>query len=55
MSLRVVLLRYREKIVREWVSQFHTEISDRYSRRPLDELIPLVSEAVNTNFSLLVQ
>ncbi len=39
MSLRDVLLRYREKIVREWVDQLHTKISDRYSKRPLDELI----------------
>ncbi len=50
MSLRDVLLRYREKIVREWVDQLHPEISDRYSRRSLDELIPLFSEAVDANF-----
>ncbi len=55
MSLQDVLLRYPEKIVREWVHPFHTGISDRFSRRPLDELNPLVSEAVDASFSLLAR
>ena len=54
MKLGEILKTYHKQIVDEWIYRLHTEVSDRYRARPLDELFHTVSRANDANFSLLI-
>ena len=45
MNLAEILKTYRGKIVDEWVHRLHTEVSERYSGRRVDELFRTVSQS----------
>lgn len=55
MNLRETLEKYQKRIVEEWIHRLHTEVSDRYSARPVDELFLTVSKANEANYALLIQ
>jgi signal transduction histidine kinase len=48
------LQRNRSKIIDEWVERIQTEISDRYSRRPREELLTTTEEAFEGYIHVLV-
>jgi PAS domain S-box-containing protein len=50
MVLREILEAHREEIIGEWVRRLHTEVSERYSSRPPEELAVTVSEAFDAQF-----
>jgi len=54
MSLREVLLFFRQAIIDEWVRRLHTQVSKQYSLRPLAELYQTVTEACDANFALII-
>ncbi|MCX8117669.1 MAG: PAS domain S-box protein [Desulfobacterota bacterium] len=54
MNLHEILSKYRNRMVEEWVHRLHTEVSDRYRGRPLDELFYTVSMANEANFAVLI-
>jgi PAS domain S-box-containing protein len=54
MNFLEILKNYRKRIVDEWVHRLHTEVSDRYAIRPLDELFSTVSKANDGNYALLI-
>lgn len=54
MNLHEILKTHRKHIVDEWVHRLHTEVSERYSVRPLDELVRTVSRANEGNYALLI-
>ncbi|MBM4277882.1 MAG: PAS domain S-box protein [Deltaproteobacteria bacterium] len=54
MNLLEILKKYRQQIVDEWVHRLHTEVSERYSVRPLDELFHTVSRAYDGNYAVLI-
>ncbi len=55
MDLSEILKKYRQRIVDEWIHRLHTEVSDRYAERPLDELFHTVSRAYNGNYGVLIE
>ena len=54
MNLAETLKTYRKKIVDEWVYRLHTEVSERYSGRRVDELFRTVTRANEANFAVLI-
>ncbi len=54
MNLVEILKKYRERIVEEWIYRLHTEVSERYRGRPVDELFRTVSRANEANFAVLI-
>ena len=54
MNLAEILKTYRKKVVDEWVYRLHTEVSDRYSGRRVDELFRTVSKANEANYAVLI-
>ena len=54
MNLVEILKKYREQIVDEWIYRLHTEVSERYRGRPVDELFRTVSRASEANFAVLI-
>ncbi len=54
MNLAETLKTYDKKIVDEWVYRLHTEVSDRYSGRRVDELFRTVSKANEANHAVLI-
>jgi len=54
MDLKELLKNYRTKIIDEWIYRLHTEVSERYSARPIDELFQTVSKATDANYYALV-
>lgn len=55
MNLRELLETYQDEIVRDWVRRIHTEVSERYSRHPVEEIVLTVSEATGANFAVLIE
>ena len=53
MNLAEILKTYRKQIVDEWIYRLHTEVSDRYRGRPVDELFHTVSRASQANYEVL--
>lgn len=53
MKLAEILKTYRKQIVDEWIYRLHTEVSDRYRGRPVDELFHTVSRASQANYEVL--
>jgi len=45
MDLKRLLETHRDEVVREWVRRILSEVSERYSRRPVEEVRGTVSEA----------
>lgn len=54
MNLAEILKTYRKQIVDEWIYRLHTEVSDRYRGRPVDELFHTVSRASQANYEVLI-
>jgi PAS domain S-box-containing protein len=54
MNFTEILKKHRRHIVDEWVHRLHTEVSDRYAFRPLDELYATVSKANDGNYAFLI-
>lgn len=54
MPLASILHKYRKEIIREWVEQLHTSVSERYNARPLEELYRTVAGANDASFAVLV-
>lgn len=55
MNLLEILKKYRQSIVDEWIHRLHTEVSERYCNRPIDELFKTVSTANEANYAVLIQ
>lgn len=54
MDLLETLKKYHRRIVDEWIHRLHTEVSERYSVRPVDELFRTVSKANEANYAALI-
>lgn len=54
MNLKETLEKFQDRIVDEWIYRLHTEVSERYSARPLDELFQTVSKANEANYAVLI-
>jgi len=54
MDLKEILDQYHEEIVRQWANRLHTEISERYSARPIEELFRTTSEVAEAKYAMLV-
>lgn len=44
----------RKRIIDEWVMRLHSEVSKRYTKRPLKELYGTVTEAFDANYAFLI-
>jgi PAS domain S-box-containing protein len=55
MGLREILESHRDEIIREWTHRLHTEVSERYSARPVEELMATVAEGVDAHFAVLTE
>ena len=53
-DLENILTGHREPIIDEWVRRLHTEVSPRYSERPLEELFLTVSRVYDANFAVVL-
>jgi hypothetical protein len=54
MDLTTILTEHREPIIEEWVRRLQTEVSPRYSERPLKELFLTVSRVYDANFAVIL-
>ncbi|MBW2039950.1 MAG: PAS domain S-box protein [Deltaproteobacteria bacterium] len=54
MTLANIFTKYREEIIQQWAHRLHTEVSQHYRKRPLEELFITTSEAADANFAVLV-
>ena len=54
MTLKEILDEYHEEIVRQWAHRLHTEISEHYSARPIEELFRTTSEVAEAKYAMLV-
>jgi len=54
MAFKEILEAHRDEIIKEWVLRLHSEVSERYSGRPAEELTVTVSEAFDAQFAALV-
>jgi PAS domain S-box-containing protein len=55
MGMAEILALRREEIIEEWARRLHTEVSARYSARPIEELFSYISEATEANFAVLAE
>ena len=55
MDLVAILTTYRKQIIREWIRRLRTEVSERYTERPVSELFVTVSRANDANFAVLLR
>ena len=46
--------RHRDEIIREWVRLLHTEVSENYSRRSIDELTGTVTGAFLADYHVMI-
>jgi PAS domain S-box-containing protein len=54
-DLASILTGHRTAIIDEWVRRLHTEVSPRYSERPLEELLLTVSRVYDANFAVVLR
>jgi PAS domain S-box-containing protein len=54
-ELERILTKYRSHVIEEWIARLHSEVSERYSQRPLDELLMTVSAAYEASRFVLVE
>ncbi len=55
MDLKRLLETHRDEVVREWVRRILSEVSERYSRRPVEEVRGTISEATEAYFAALTE
>ncbi len=55
MDLKSLLEARRDEIMGEWVRRILTEVSERYSRRPVEEVRETISEATEAYFAALTE
>jgi two-component system, sensor histidine kinase and response regulator len=53
MDLTEVLQKYGEQLARQWAERLHKEVSNRYSSRPLEELLSNTSQSSEANFAAI--
>jgi len=53
--LQSILKKYREQIIKEWIDHLHSGVSERYKKRPLDELLITVTAAYDASCSVLLK
>ncbi len=54
MDLGTILTVHREPLIEEWIRRLQTEVSPRYSERPLKELLLTVSRVYDANFAVIL-
>ncbi len=54
MNLKETLEKFNNRIVDEWIYRLHTEVSERYCARPVDELFLTVSKANEANYAVMI-
>jgi PAS domain S-box-containing protein len=54
MYLEKILTSHREEIIRKWIHLLHTSVSERYRKRPKDELFVTCSSACDAGYAALV-
>ena len=54
MNLKEILDNYHDEIVRQWANRLHTELSERYSARPMEELFGTTSNVAEAKYAMLV-
>jgi len=54
-NLQSILKKYREQIINEWIDHLHSGVSERYKKRPLDELVITVTAAYDASCSVLLK
>ncbi|MBA4390801.1 MAG: hypothetical protein C0399_07670 [Syntrophus sp. (in: bacteria)] len=54
MHLEKILSSYREEMIKKWVRLLRAEVSDRYRKRPEEELFVTVSAACDGDYAVLV-
>ncbi len=54
MNFAEILKKYRKQIADEWIYRLHSEVSERYRGRPVDELFHTVSRANEANYAVLI-
>ena len=54
MHLENILTAHREEIINKWIYLLHTEVSERYKKRPEDELFVTCSSACDAGYAALV-
>ena len=52
--LEKILTSHREKIIEKWVRLLRAQVSERYKRRPEEELFVTVSAACDADYAVLV-
>lgn len=55
MNLQSILKKYRERIIKEWIDHLHSGVSERYKKRPLDELLVTVTAAYDASCAVLIR
>lgn len=55
MNLQGILIRYREQIINKWIEHLHSGLSERYQKRPLDELRITVAAAYDASHAVLIE
>lgn len=54
MNLKSILKIYREQIITDWIERLHSGLSERYRKRPLDELRITVAAAYDASHAVLI-
>lgn len=54
MNLKGILKNYRELIIAEWIKRLHSGSSERYRKRPLDELYITVAAAYDASHAVMI-
>jgi hypothetical protein len=54
MNLKSILEEWRERVIDEWVRRLKTNVSERYSQRPFEELMITVSAAYDASTYVLL-
>jgi PAS domain S-box-containing protein len=53
-NLKTILKIYREQIITDWIENLHSGLSERYRKRPLDELRITVAAAYDASHAVLI-
>jgi len=55
MDLTEVLQKYADQLARQWAERLHKEVSNRYSSRPLEELLSNTTQSSEANFAAITR
>ncbi|MCX7857647.1 MAG: PAS domain S-box protein [Deltaproteobacteria bacterium] len=54
MNLKEILEKYRDSVIDKWIAKLKSEVSERYSKRPIEELFITVSAAYDASTYVLL-